>query len=87
MASTIVTEFDLVCERNYYFELAYSLEQIGYILGTLVFSFIADKIGRKPVFIGVLVGMSVLGIVQYFVTDLIIYFVFGFFINSLSCVS
>ncbi len=86
MSSTIVTEFDLVCERNYHFELAYSLEQVGYILGTLVFSYMADKVGRRPVFIGVMIGMSLLGIAQYFVADFIVYFVIGFFINSLSCV-
>lgn len=87
LRSTIVTEFDLVCDRNYYFELAYTIEQIGYILGTLVFSYLADIIGRKAVFIGVIIGMSALGIAQYFVKDFLYYFIFGFFINSLSCVS
>ena len=75
----------MVCDKNYYFELAYSIEQIGYIIGTLIFSFIADKIGRKPVFVGVIISMSILGILQYFVLDLFIYFVIGFIINSLAC--
>jgi len=85
LTSTIITEFDLVCDKNYYFELAYSIEQIGYIIGTLIFSFIADKIGRKPVFVGVIISMSLLGILQYFVLDLFMYFVIGFVINSLAC--
>jgi len=85
LTATIITEFDLVCDKNYYFELAYSLEQIGYIIGTLIFSYVADKIGRKPVFVGVIISMSVLGIVQYFVLDLMIYFIIGFVINSLAC--
>ena len=75
----------MVCDKNYYFELAYSIEQIGYIIGTLIFSFIADKIGRKPVFVGVIISMAILGILQYFVLDLFIYFVIGFVINSLAC--
>ena len=87
LLSTIITEFDLVCEKDYYFELAYSLEQIGYIIGTLIFSYIADKIGRKPVLVGVIFSMSILGILQYFVLDFIVYFVIGFLLNSLACVS
>ena len=75
----------MVCDKNYYFELAYSIEQVGYIIGTLIFSFIADKIGRKPVFVGVIISMAILGILQYFVLDLFIYFVIGFVINSLAC--
>jgi len=85
LTSTIITEFDLVCDKNYYFELAYSIEQVGYIIGTLIFSYVADKVGRKPVFVGVIISMSILGIVQYFVLDLFIYFVIGFVINSLAC--
>lgn len=87
LRSTIVSEFDLVCDRNYYFELAYSIEQIGYVLGTLIFSYLADIIGRKAVFSGVIIGMAALGIAQYFVNDFLYYFILGFFINSLSCVS
>ena len=60
LRSTIVTEFDLVCDRNYYFELAYSIEQIGYLLGSLIFSYLADIIGRKAVFVSVVIGIKTL---------------------------
>ena len=85
LTSTIITEYDLVCDKNYYFELAYSIEQVGYISGTLIFSFIADKVGSKPVFIFVIIGMSILGIAQYFIKDLFFYFTIGFIINTLAC--
>jgi MFS family permease len=85
MRSTIITEYDFVCDKNFIFEMAYSLEQIGYIVGTLVFSFVADLVGRKPVMIGVLWSMCIFGLVQYFVHDFIVYMVIGFLINSLAC--
>lgn len=85
MISTLITEYDFVCDKNYYFELAYSIEQIGYIVGTLIFSFVADIIGRKPVLVGVLVSMSVCGLAQYFVANFVVFMVIGFVINSLAC--
>lgn len=85
MHSTIITEYGFVCDKNYYFEMAYSLEQIGYIVGTLVFSFIADLVGRKPVMVAVLWSMSICGFVQYFVDNFIVYIIVGFVINSLAC--
>ena len=86
MRSTIITDFDFVCDKNYYFEVGYSLEQVGYIVGTLIFSYIADIVGRRPVLIGTLVSMCVLGFLQYlFISSFTVYIVFGFVINSLAC--
>ena len=87
MVSTIVTEFDFVCEKDYYFELAYSIEQIGYVIGTLIFSYLADVIGRKPVMLMVLISMSITGLVQQFVTNFWMFMSMGLVINSLACVS
>ncbi|CAF1005000.1 unnamed protein product [Brachionus calyciflorus] len=85
MFTTIITEYNFVCDKNYYFELAYSIEQIGYIVGTLLFSFVADIIGRKPVLISALISMSICGVGQYFIQNFIAFMSLGFLINSLSC--
>lgn len=85
MISTIVTEYNFVCDKDYYFELAYSVEQVGYVLGTLIFSYLADVIGRKPVMCMVLIGMSVCGLVQHFVTNFFVFMAMGLVINSLAC--
>jgi hypothetical protein len=37
MKSTKISEFDLICKKNYVFETAYSVEQLGYVVGTLIF--------------------------------------------------
>ena len=81
MKSTIITEYDFVCYNNSKFEFTYSLEQIGYVVGTLIFSIIADKVGRKPVFICVLASMTFFGLTQYFVTNFYLYMMLGFLIN------
>jgi MFS family permease len=85
MISTIVTEYNFVCDKDYYFELAYSVEQTGYVVGTLIFSYLADVIGRKPVMCMVLIGMSVCGLVQHFVTNFFVFMAMGLVINSLAC--
>lgn len=81
MKSTIITEYNFVCKNNYKFEVAYSIEQVGYIIGTLIFSVIADRIGRKPVFVGVLIAMSVTGIIQFFISNFYVYMSLGFILN------
>lgn len=85
MRSTIISEYDFVCDKDYYFEVAYSIEQIGYVIGTLIFSFIADIVGRKPVLVGVLLAMSVLGLIQQYIYNFYLYIALGFVINALAC--
>jgi MFS family permease len=81
MKSTIITEYNFVCNKNYYLEVAYSIEQSGYIFGIFTFSRLADKIGRKPIFCFVLCLMSVIGIFQYLVNNFYVYTALGFLIN------
>ncbi len=81
MKHTIISEYNLVCDKDYVFGMSYSLEQTGYIFGTLLFSILADKIGRKPILVLVLFFMAILGFIQYWIKNYVIYMVFGFIIN------
>lgn len=81
MKSTIISEYDFVCSRNYYFETAYSLEQIGFMVGALIFSLTADRLGRKKVLIVAMFCFSILGIIQYWVKNFYIFMSIGFIIN------
>ncbi|KXJ11859.1 organic cation transporter protein isoform X2 [Exaiptasia diaphana] len=46
---TIVTDFDLVCDRSIYAWLANSIFYIGWAIGALVLGMISDKYGRRSV--------------------------------------
>lgn len=81
MKSTKITEYDFICDKDYVFETAYSVEQVGYVIGTLIFSIYADKLGRKPVFIFILGVMTILGIIQFFMKNFFAYTAIGLLIN------
>jgi OCT family organic cation transporter-like MFS transporter 4/5 len=84
MKSTIITEYDFVCKKNYRFELIYTIEQTGYIFGAIVFSLMATKFGKRPVYLFILVAMSILGFIQYWIKDIYVYMAIGFFINAIA---
>ncbi|GIX84847.1 organic cation transporter protein [Caerostris darwini] len=47
-SQTIVSEWDLVCEREWLVSLTKSIYMIGYLFSVLVFGQISDSIGRYP---------------------------------------
>jgi len=49
---TVVTEFELVCDRAALDGLATSLFMVGVLIGSVTFGIISDKFGRKKVMIG-----------------------------------
>ncbi|XP_064619908.1 solute carrier family 22 member 3-like isoform X2 [Lineus longissimus] len=49
---TIVTEWDLVCEQNFYAELSQTLYTIGTMVGSMAISPLSDMFGRKTVHLG-----------------------------------
>lgn len=70
---------------------AYGIMCLGSALGNFVWSPMTDKLGRKPVFIGVMAGMGILSFVLYFVlanhlcdmvTLSILCFIAGLFVAS-----
>ncbi|ODM89402.1 Organic cation transporter 1 [Orchesella cincta] len=55
---SIVTDYDWVCDKSHYATWVYTAGNIGNVIGTFVLGHLADKIGRKPVFIITLVLFS-----------------------------
>ncbi|RWS20638.1 putative organic cation transporter-like protein, partial [Leptotrombidium deliense] len=45
--STIVSEFDLVCQRSWFSSVAASSYQVGYAVSAILFGVISDKYGRR----------------------------------------
>ncbi|XP_011312309.1 organic cation transporter protein [Fopius arisanus] len=64
--STIITEWDLICDRQQLANIAQSCTMFGILVGNMVFSMMADRIGRKiPLMIAVVV-QSVTGLLSTF---------------------
>ncbi|XP_066993624.1 organic cation transporter protein isoform X2 [Anabrus simplex] len=80
---TIVGEWNITCSENQWMlSLVGTSHFAGVFLGTIVFGFLADKFGRKLVFIFCIVLMSITGIAQAVSPDYITFQVFVF-INAL----
>ncbi|XP_026805656.1 organic cation transporter protein [Rhopalosiphum maidis] len=48
--NTAVMEFDLVCDRAWYKGTADSMLMVGVMLGSIIFGYLSDRIGRKNIF-------------------------------------
>ncbi|XP_022095073.1 uncharacterized protein LOC110981647 [Acanthaster planci] len=81
--STIVTDFDLVCNRKILAETAQSIFLVGMLVGSVVFGYISDVFGRKIVLLGACLANGVFGIVVSFVWTypgvVILWFLVGLF--------
>ncbi|XP_063925688.1 beta-alanine transporter [Zophobas morio] len=67
--NTIITEWDLVCEKDLFSTIALVLFGIGGLIGNYLFGYIQDGIGRKPSFFIYLFIQSVFGMATAFATN------------------
>jgi len=90
---TIIAEWDLVCDMNWYGKATMSSLMLGFLLGSLFLGWLADKIGRKRNLMFTLVGMLMANLVSastpHFSIYLLSRFVVGIFLagNILSVVT
>lgn len=56
---TIVQEWDLVCDRQYLGPLSTSLYFTGIMVGCLIFGFLSDKFGRRPILLATMYAQIV----------------------------
>ncbi|XP_074649110.1 organic cation transporter protein-like [Tubulanus polymorphus] len=71
--TSLITEFDLVCDMSYIPKLAISLQMVGLFFGTMASGYFADWIGRKKTLIVFACLMIVTQIVVGFSSSWIMY--------------
>lgn len=85
--STIVSEWNLVCSQAYLSRLATTIYFVGVMIGGLLFGYLADKFGRKPVMLVTLFAPIAIGVLIALVKSYYIFvslrFVQGIFIQGL----
>ncbi|KAL5004747.1 hypothetical protein ScPMuIL_018203, partial [Solemya velum] len=79
---TIVTEFDLVCDRGSMKDLTQTLLMLGLGVGALLFTPMSDKFGRKPLNVSVHIVSFILSIGISFSPNYIVYAILRFLIGT-----
>ena len=80
-------QWDLVCDRSYLVETSQSLFCFGVMMGAIVFTTLADKVGRKPVHLGCQYAMLGVGVAIAFAPSYSAFLAMRFLLGALREVS
>lgn len=81
--TTIVTEWDLVCDRSELVALTQSILMVGTMVGSVIFGHLSDRMGRRPVLMTSLFFQGCLGVVLSFSPNYWFFLLVRFFMGSL----
>lgn len=78
---SIVNEWDLSCENAYLVSMSQTVLVAGVFVGAVVMALAADYFGRKPAFLGSIMGISLLGFIASWANSYVLLTVLRFFIG------
>ncbi|XP_077758889.1 solute carrier family 22 member 16 isoform X1 [Canis aureus] len=67
--STVVTQWDLVCNREWFAKVIQPVFMLGVLLGAMIFGYLSDRIGRRLVLWSTSAGIFFFGIAAAFSFD------------------
>ncbi|XP_009897431.2 solute carrier family 22 member 13 [Dryobates pubescens] len=73
---SLLTEFDLVCERKDLKDISQSIYMAGLLLGAIIFGALSDRVGRRPVFLISISLQGLFGLGTAFAPHLYVYMAF-----------
>ncbi|XP_030201039.1 organic cation transporter protein isoform X2 [Gadus morhua] len=81
-SSTVVTEWDLVCDRARTNSVLSSLYMAGLLVGAMGFGYLSDRYGRKPVMLMGLAFQAAFGVGAALAPNLYVYALLRFLVGS-----
>ncbi|XP_009956419.1 PREDICTED: solute carrier family 22 member 13-like, partial [Leptosomus discolor] len=73
---SLLTEFDLVCDRKHLNDISQSIYMMGLFLGAMIFGPLSDRIGRRPVLLISVFLQCLFGVGIAFVPHFYVYMAF-----------
>ncbi|XP_021549025.1 solute carrier family 22 member 16 [Neomonachus schauinslandi] len=67
--STVVTQWDLVCNREWFAKMVQPVFMLGVLLGAMIFGYLSDRLGRRLVLWSTSIGVFFFGIAAAFSSD------------------
>ncbi|XP_069137751.1 organic cation transporter protein-like isoform X2 [Argopecten irradians] len=81
--ATIISEWNLVCDQAGVGELGQTLVMAGQIVGATLFTSLADRYGRKPVFVSTHLLLFIMSLSITFVPTFVVFAIMRFVIGAL----
>ncbi|GBO20296.1 Solute carrier family 22 member 7, partial [Araneus ventricosus] len=80
--STIVSQWNLVCDRGWLVSMSKSIFVTGYLLSSTLFAYFTDKFGRKPLILACNILAIVSGFSCLFSTSFLMFAISRFFVAA-----
>ncbi|XP_071835837.1 organic cation transporter 1-like isoform X2 [Apostichopus japonicus] len=81
--STIVSQWDLVCDQAGFAEISQTVLMVGVMVGSYLAGYLADRFGRKPILFISLFVQGIVGTIQAFSSSFTMFIIVRFFIGVL----